>query len=86
MLTKEAIIRNQVGLHARPAKQFAELAKRFASTILIKKGTKEVNAKSILMVLSLGAVCGDAVIITADGNDESAAIEALIRFAESDTE
>ena len=58
MITKEAVINNQVGLHARPATFFIQKANEFKSSIWIEKDERRVNAKSLLGVLSLGIVKG----------------------------
>ena len=78
-------IRNEEGLHARPATDFCEKAMSFHSKITVqKKGDEDsFEAKSILSVLCLGAVKGDAVVITADGDDEDAALNALVGVLES---
>ncbi|MEJ5202947.1 MAG: HPr family phosphocarrier protein [Anaerolineales bacterium] len=80
-----------VGLHARPATLFVETAKRFQSTVKVRKGEKEVNAKSILSVLSLGVKMNDEIILTAEGTDEEAVLQAmkeliLSNFGEGETE
>lgn len=80
MYSKQTIILNETGLHARPASQFVELAKSFASSITIRKaGTdrKAVNAKSIVLLLAEGCNQGALVEIAADGPDEQAAVEGL---------
>ena len=78
MVSKEVIINNQVGLHARPATFFIQKANEFKSSIWIEKndekGERRVNAKSLLGVLSLGIVKGTPMTIIADGVDESAAV------------
>ena len=61
MVTKEVVINNQVGLHARPATFFIQKANEFKSSIWIEKEDRRVNAKSLLGVLSLGIVKGTAV-------------------------
>ena len=70
-------IRHEVGLHARPAALFVKTANRFTSQIVVEKDEQEVNAKSILSVLTLGAGQGAVVTIRAEGEDEVKAIEAL---------
>lgn len=70
-------IRHPVGLHARPATLFVETAKRFQSTVRVRKGEKEVNAKSILSVLSLGVKMDDEIMLTAEGTDEEAVLQAM---------
>ena len=84
MVTKEVVINNQVGLHARPATFFIQKANEFKSSIWIKKEDRRVNAKSLLGVLSLGIVKGTAVNLIADGNDENEAISTLSDLIASD--
>lgn len=84
MVTKEIVINNQVGLHARPATFFIQKANEFKSSIWIEKDDRRVNAKSLLGVLSLGIVKGTAVILIADGPDEEAAIATLSDLIASD--
>lgn len=84
MLTKEVVINNQVGLHARPATFFIQKANEFKSSIWIEKEDRRVNAKSLLGVLSLGIVKGTSVNLIADGNDEVDAINTLTDLIASD--
>ncbi|MBQ9661744.1 MAG: HPr family phosphocarrier protein [Oscillospiraceae bacterium] len=84
MISKEVVIDNQVGLHARPATFFIQKANEFKSSIWVEKEERRVNAKSLLGVLSLGIVKGTAVKIIADGVDEEAAIETLSALIDSD--
>lgn len=84
MVTKEVVINNQVGLHARPATFFIQKANEFKSSIWIEKDDRRVNAKSLLGVLSLGIVKGTAVNLIADGSDEEAAISTLAELIASD--
>ena len=83
MISKEVVINNQVGLHARPATFFIQKANEFKSSIWIDKDDRRVNAKSLLGVLSLGIVKGTSVKILADGVDESAAIATLSELIDS---
>ena len=84
MVTKEVVINNQVGLHARPATFFIQKANEFKSSIWIEEEDRRVNAKSLLGVLSLGIVKGTAVNLIADGNDENEAISTLSDLIASD--
>lgn len=84
MITKEVVINNQVGLHARPATFFIQKANEFKSSIWVEKEDRRVNAKSLLGVLSLGIVKGTAITIIADGADEDAAIATLSELIDSD--
>ena len=84
MITKEVVINNQVGLHARPATFFIQKANEFKSSILVEKEERRVNAKSLLGVLSLGIVKGTPITIIADGSDEDEAIATLSALIDSD--
>ena len=83
MITKEVVINNEVGLHARPATFFIQVANEFKSSIWAEKEERRVNAKSLLGVLSLGIVKGTTIRIIADGADEDAAIERLSALIDS---
>ena len=84
MITKEVVINNQVGLHARPATFFIQKANEFKSSIWVEKEERRVNAKSLLGVLSLGIVKGTAITIIADGTDEEEAIATLAELIDAD--
>ena len=79
MYVKEVTVENQVGLHARPATFFIQKANEFKSSIWVEKEERRVNAKSLLGVLSLGIVGGTTIRIIADGADEQAAVDGLIK-------
>lgn len=83
MFVKEVSVFNQVGLHARPATFFIQKANEFKSLIMIEKEERRVNAKSLLGVLSLGIEGGTKIKISADGPDEEAAVNALVKLVES---
>ena len=83
MYMKEAIVSNQVGLHARPATFFIQKANEFKSSIWVEKDERRVNAKSLLGVLSLGIVKGTTINLIADGVDEKEAVEGLIELLNS---
>ena len=84
MISKEVVINNQVGLHARPATFFIQKANEFKSSIWVEKDERRVNAKSLLGVLSLGIVKGTTITLIADGADQDAAIETLSALIDSD--
>jgi phosphocarrier protein FPr len=73
----EIVIQNQTGLHARPAKVLVNLAKQFKSDIHLQHKNKRVNAKSMVSVLTLGAVCGSEITVQVNGVDEEKAIAEL---------
>jgi phosphotransferase system HPr (HPr) family protein len=77
MIQQEFTIQNKVGLHARPAAVFVQTAVKFKSNIIVEKDGKEINAKSIFGVLSLGAEKGSKIIINIEGEDEQEAMKAL---------
>ena len=83
MFVREVMVKNQVGLHARPATFFIQKANEFKSSIWIEKEERRVNAKSLLGILSLGIVGGTNVKVIADGADERAAVDALIELVDS---
>ncbi len=83
MYMKEAVVNNQVGLHARPATFFIQKANEYKSSIWVEKDERRVNAKSLLGVLSLGIVKGTAINLIADGADEKEAVDALVELISS---
>lgn len=83
MYTQEVTVKNEVGLHARPATYFIQKANEFKCGIWVEKDERRVNAKSLLGVLSLGIVGGTTIRIIADGADEQDAVEGLIALVNS---
>lgn len=86
MVTGETLVINKTGLHARPAATLAKAAAKFKSKISIKNintDSKEVNAKSIITILTLGMSKGTSVRITADGEDAKEAVSTLISLIDS---
>ncbi len=77
MKSREVVITNASGLHARPATFFIQKANCYKSSIWVEKGDRKVNAKSLLGVLSLGIAKGMTVNLIADGVDEDTALEGL---------
>ena len=68
------------GLEARPAALFVQIASKFESHISVIVSDKQVNAKSIMGMMSLGAIKGQVIEISATGEDEQEAVDALIEF------
>ena len=83
MYSKDVMVQNQVGLHARPATFFIQKANEFRSSIWIEKEERRVNAKSLVGIFSLGIIGGTQIKIIADGADEQAAVNALVELVES---
>ena len=83
MYTREITVKNEVGLHARPATYFIQKANEFTSGIWVEKEERRVNAKSLLGVLSLGIMKDTTVTLIADGSDEKEAVDALAELIEN---
>lgn len=79
-IKKELVIRNEQGLHARPASIFVEKANKYASEVRVKKDDQEVNGKSIMGILTLEAHKGSKVILKVEGEDADKAFEELERI------
>jgi len=77
------VIRNKVGLHARPAVLFVQAAQKFQSEVRLLKDGKEGNAKSFKSVLALAVNQNDEVVVRAEGADAEAALAALTQLAEA---
>jgi phosphocarrier protein len=77
MIQKTAVVKNRLGLHARPAALLVQAASQFSSDITFSKDGFTVNGKSIMGVLMLAAGPGSEVIVAADGHDEGQAVEEL---------
>ncbi|WP_425539816.1 HPr family phosphocarrier protein [Microaceticoccus formicicus] len=80
MIEEKVTLNNEIGLHARPASKFIRESIKYKSTIEVVKGEKIYNAKSIMGVLSMGAVKNDTIIIRANGDDEEEAVKNLVRL------
>ncbi len=76
------IIKDEIGLHARPAGKLSSLAKEWKSEVIIEKGGKEVNASRLMMLMSLGIKKGDEVKVKVTGEDEKEATASIKRFFE----
>ena len=77
-MTQETItIENKTGIHARPASIFVQTATKFKSKIQLQAKGKTIDAKSILMIMSMGLVKGTDITIVADGPDEAEAVKTL---------
>jgi len=83
MCVKDVVIKNQVGLHARPATFFIQKANEYKSSIWVEKDDRKVKAKSLLGVLSLGIVGGATIRIISDGSDEKEALDGLVELVDS---
>jgi phosphocarrier protein len=77
MITKEIVVRCESGLHNMQATYFVQKANEFDCSIWVENGSRKMNAKSLLGIMSLGVVTGATVTLSADGADAETAIEAL---------
>ena len=73
------MISEEEGLHARPAAEIVRTLRHYVSRVWLTAAGKRVDAKSVLMVMALAVKPGATVVIEADGEDEEAAAEALVR-------
>ncbi len=79
----EYVIRDEVGIHARPAGMLAKEAKKYESKIVICRDGKKVEATKLMAVMGLGVKCGNTVEVEVEGADEDAAFEAVKAFFET---
>ncbi len=77
MYSKEVVVRCESGLHNRQATYFVQKANEFNCSIWLESGSRKMNAKSLLGIMSLGIATGTAVTLIADGSDAEAAVTAL---------
>ncbi len=77
LIRKKIIVKNKQGLHARPAALFVQVANKFDSRVSVFRDNEEVNGKSIMGILMLGAEKGSEIIIETDGQDAQAALAEL---------
>jgi phosphocarrier protein len=76
---KELVVKNRLGLHARPAALFVQVANKFDSEVTVLKDGVEVNGKSIMGILTLAAEKDSIITITISGRDAEAALLELER-------
>ncbi len=74
------VIKDELGLHARPAGLLVKEVKNYQSTITIEKNGKSADASRLIAVMGLGAKCGDTLQISVNGADEASAAKALEAF------
>ena len=71
---------NRLGLHARPAMDFVHCASRFDASITVRRGTQEVDGKSIMQLMLLAATCGTQLEVVAEGHDADEAIASIVEL------
>jgi phosphocarrier protein HPr len=83
MTTRAVTVPNQLGMHARAAARFVHLATKYDAQIQVRRDAKVMDGKSIMGILLLAAARGTTIMISADGQDEVAAVDALCQLVES---
>ncbi|MDE7445085.1 MAG: HPr family phosphocarrier protein [Lachnospiraceae bacterium] len=79
----EYVIKDEVGIHARPAGLLVKEAKKYESKITISKEGKSAEATKLMAVMGLGVKCGQTVQVTVEGTDEEKAYEDILVFFEA---
>jgi phosphocarrier protein len=82
-IEEELIIKNQLGMHLRPAQRFVQTVLKFQSEVHVHKGDQRVNAKSIMGLLTLAAACGTRLLVICEGDDAEEALSAVKVLVES---
>ena len=77
MVERDVTVKNRAGIHARPAALIVQTAGKFDSRIMFTKDGEEINAKSIMGIITLGAAYDSVINIRAEGSDEQEAVDAL---------
>jgi len=83
MIEQTIKVSNRAGIHARPSALLVQTTKNFSSNVFIQKGSDQINAKSIMGIITLGASYGTELKIIAEGEDEEHAVETLVKLFES---
>jgi phosphocarrier protein len=83
MVTKEVVVKNSTGLHARPATLLVKKASSFKSDVSIEFNGRKANVKSLIGVLSLGVTKNSTVKVIASGDDENLAVEEVVKLIDS---
>ena len=84
MFNKEVVVRCESGLHNRQATYFVQKANEFECSIWVESGSRKMNAKSLLGIMSLGIITGATITLFADGSDAECAIDALEQLLQHD--
>ena len=83
MVSKDVVIKNRAGIHARPAAMIVKTANEFDSQVYLEKDSTRINSKSIMGIITLGASFNTKLRVVAEGDDEDAAVEAIVHLFES---
>ncbi|MCL5035031.1 MAG: HPr family phosphocarrier protein [Bacteroidetes bacterium] len=80
MVQQEVVVKNRLGLHTRPAASLVKLAAKYKSELFLERDGYRVNGKSIIGVMTLAAEQGARILLMVEGDDEQAALAALVDF------
>ncbi len=83
MQQRDVEIINKLGLHARPSAKLTQLVSRFKSQVFMTRNNRRINAKSIMGVMMLAAAKGSIITLETEGEDEHAAMDALVELISS---
>ena len=83
MVSKTVTIRNRAGIHARPAALIVQTANQYQAQVFFEKDSNRINGKSIMGIITLGATYNSTLTLITDGDDETEALEAIVRLFES---
>ncbi|MDX2129302.1 MAG: HPr family phosphocarrier protein [Chloroherpetonaceae bacterium] len=83
MIVREVVVKNKAGLHTRPSAALAKLAEKYKSDFFIEKDGIEVNAKSVIGIMTLAVPKGTKLTLKFNGSDESEASDAVVKLFES---
>lgn len=84
MISKEIVVRCESGLHNKQATYFVQKANEYDCSVWLECGSRKMNAKSLLGIMSLGIVTGATVTLSADGQNEDSAVAALEELLQRD--
>ena len=80
MISREVRIKNRAGIHARPAALIVQTANQFESQVFFEKDSNRINGKSIMGIITLGASYNTTLTVIAEGKDEAAAVDAIVKL------
>ena len=83
MTSQDVTVVNQLGMHARAAAKFVHLATRYEARVKVARDEREIDGKSIMGILLLAAARGSTITISAEGQDERDAVDALVALVQS---
>ncbi len=83
MVEKLVSVQNRAGVHARPAALIAQTANKFVSEVFMTKDGMEINAKSIMGVITMAAAYNSSILVKVEGPDENDALEAICSLFDS---